>query len=150
WIVKNSLEFKNAQRVLVEGNTFENCWPQAQGGQFLLVTPRTQGGQQPWTFTGDIMVRSNSVKHVTNGFAVAGVDDFFVHPHTARVAIMNNLIEDMGAFPVTGANTGDLSGPGGGFFDLTFDHNTVINQGLLVRIAGAQTNTNLTFQNEIV
>ena len=35
WVVKNLLEFKNAQRVLIEGNTFEHCWQAAQGGSAI-------------------------------------------------------------------------------------------------------------------
>src|SRR5262249_35934369 len=113
WSVKNLLEFKNGQRALIEGNVFENNWPQAQGGHFMVITPRTEGGQMPWAFTGDITFRSNLVRHVTNGFGISGTDSPpFLHPHTARIAIVNNLFEDMGAYWVPGAHQGDFLGIG--------------------------------------
>jgi len=47
WVVKNHLEFKNATRVLVEGNVFENIWGGfSQFGAHVLLTPRNQA--QGW------------------------------------------------------------------------------------------------------
>ena len=39
WTVKNLLEFKNAQNVLVEGNTIENNWAAGQQG-YAIVSRR--------------------------------------------------------------------------------------------------------------
>ncbi len=41
WIVKNHLEFKSAQRVIVDSNTFENVWVSGQMGYSVLLTVRT-------------------------------------------------------------------------------------------------------------
>ena len=48
WTVKNILEFKNVQDVLVEGNTIENHWAAGQQGYAIVLTPRNQSGTSPW------------------------------------------------------------------------------------------------------
>src|SRR5205807_5782910 len=40
WSVKNILELKNAQRVVIDGNVLEHHWPAAQAGFSVLFTPR--------------------------------------------------------------------------------------------------------------
>jgi len=42
WPIKNLLELKNAQRVLIEGNLLENT------GAALVLTPRNQSGSARW------------------------------------------------------------------------------------------------------
>src|SRR5207245_7220395 len=64
WSVKNLLEFKNAQRVLVERNIFENCWAGGQTGDPVVITPRNQNGGGTWTVTKDMNIRLN--KHMNN------------------------------------------------------------------------------------
>ena len=49
WSVKNLLEFKNARRILVEGNVFENCWVNGQIGFALVLTPRNLNNTAPWS-----------------------------------------------------------------------------------------------------
>ncbi len=66
WNVKNLLELKNAQRVLVDGNVFEHNWQDGQTGFAILVTPRNQGGTAPWSVTQDITFTNNIVRHVGN------------------------------------------------------------------------------------
>ena len=46
WSVKNLFELKNAQRVLIDGNIFENCWVDAQTGFAIVFTPRNQEEQR--------------------------------------------------------------------------------------------------------
>ena len=47
WSVKNLFELKNARRVLVDGNVFENNWQHAQSGFAILFTVRNQDGNAP-------------------------------------------------------------------------------------------------------
>src|SRR5437870_1528130 len=42
WTVKNLVEFKNAQDVVVEGNVIENHWVGGQQGSAIVITPRNQ------------------------------------------------------------------------------------------------------------
>jgi hypothetical protein len=60
-MVKNHLEFKNADRVLVEYNTFENCWGGfSQNGYVVVVTPKNQGGNAPGAKVTNLTFRFNN------------------------------------------------------------------------------------------
>ena len=120
WTVKNLLEFKNAQRVLVEGNVFENNWPASQNGLSILVTPRNQDGGAPWSITQDIAFRSNKLVNVGQGFNVSGRDGNYSSQITRRVAIENNLIF---VSRLQGAD-GRIFQVIGGPVDVTVRHNT--------------------------
>ena len=67
WTVKNLLEFKNARRVLVEGNIFENCWVQAQRGFAILLTPRNEQRTAPWSCVEDVLIQKNLIRNVSAG-----------------------------------------------------------------------------------
>jgi hypothetical protein len=65
FIVKNLFELKNAQRVLVEGNLFENCWGGfSQNGYAILLTPKNQSNQCPLCRVTDITLRYNRITNV--------------------------------------------------------------------------------------
>src|SRR5260370_21827542 len=59
WTVKNLLELKNAQRVLVDGNLLQNNWTQAQTGVAVLFTPRNQDGTAPFSAVRDVTFTNN-------------------------------------------------------------------------------------------
>src|SRR4029079_8835004 len=40
WVVKNLIELKNAQRVVIDSNVIENNWAAAQDGYGIVLTPR--------------------------------------------------------------------------------------------------------------
>ena len=120
WTVKNLLEFKSAQRVLVANNTFENVWPAAQTGWAMLISPRNQDGAATWSVTRDITVESNVWLNVGQGLRVGGTDDTFPSLRTERVRIANNLIHVTGLENADGKMFGVLLGP----VDLVIDHNT--------------------------
>lgn len=90
WTVKNLLELKNAQRVLIEGNILENVWPQAQGGTAVVFTPRN-GGSAPWSVVQDVMFRNNVIRNATGGFGGQSADDSHPSRPMKRIAIVNNL-----------------------------------------------------------
>jgi Putative Ig domain len=77
FIVKNLLELKNAQRVLVDGNIMENCWGGfSQVGFAILITPKNQSGSNgsnicPICQVTDVVVRYNIVSHVGAGLQIA-------------------------------------------------------------------------------
>jgi len=72
WTVKNLFELKNAQRVLVEGNVFQNNWVDAQDGFALLLKSTNQDGGAPWSVTRDVTLRHNRVINVANGVNILG------------------------------------------------------------------------------
>ena len=55
YTLKNLIEFKNADTVLIEGNTIENNWAAAQEGYSILLTPRNQNGTAPWSVVRDVV-----------------------------------------------------------------------------------------------
>lgn len=77
FIVKNHLEFKNAQRALVEGNIFENVWGGfSQVGFNVLLTPKSQAGANganlcPLCKVQDITFRYNKLSHSGTGISIA-------------------------------------------------------------------------------
>ena len=71
FIVKNHLEFKNAARVLVEGNVMENTWGGfSQFGFSILLTPKNQNGHCPLCVLHDVTIRYGTISNVGNGITV--------------------------------------------------------------------------------
>lgn len=78
FIVKNFLELKNAQRVLVEANIMENNWGGfSQEGYGIVITPKNQaasngtGNLCPVCQVTDVTVRYNQMSHVGAGLQIA-------------------------------------------------------------------------------
>ena len=95
WTVKNLFELKNARRVRVEGNLFENCWGDAQVGFAILFTVRNQDGTAPWSTVEDVRFANNVVRHSAAGINILGRDDLQKSEQVRRVQIVNNLFEDI-------------------------------------------------------
>ncbi len=120
WSVKNLLEFKSGQRILVEGNVFENNWASAQSGFAVLITPRNQDGRAPWSVTQDITIRLNKFVNVGQGFNISGRDAPNPSQATRRVLIENNSIQVTRLRGAGGRIFQFLGGP----IDTTIRHNT--------------------------
>jgi len=79
FMVKNHLELKNASRVLVEGNIFENTWGGfSQAGYSVLLTPKNQAGVNgtnlcPICAVTDVTIRFNTISHAGAGISLANV-----------------------------------------------------------------------------
>jgi hypothetical protein len=82
WQVKNVFELKNARRVVVRGNVFENNWTNAQTGVAILITPRNQDGACTWCTVADVDFQFNVVRHTAGAFNLTGVDDHFPTPRS--------------------------------------------------------------------
>ncbi len=120
WPVKNLLELKNAQRVLIEGNLLENNW----GGAALVLTPRNQDGKAPWSVVQDVLFRNNMVQNADGGFVILSSDSEGLSQATKRVAVVNNLwlgFTDRFFLMVTGRSVA--------LEDFLVDHNTAIPGG---------------------
>ena len=130
---KNLFELKNAQRVLIEGNVFENVWPDAQAGYALMLTPRDGGstGSDSWTIITDVIVRSNLLKNCANGVAISGGGPTIAlsqggpTQHGGRFLVENNLIVGLGGDYTSGAPSGNFAILVLGPSDVQFQHNTV-------------------------
>ena len=117
WAVKNLFELKNARRVLIEGNLFENNWTHAQNGTAILFTVRNQDGKAPWSAVQDVTMINNVVRNAQTGFVVMGEDSPHRSQPSRRFLIRNNLFERMerSAFMITAAAD-----------DVEIDHNTFL------------------------
>ena len=131
WTVKNLVEFKNAEHVMVEGNTIQNNWAAGQQGYSILMTPRNQSGTAPWTIVKDVTVQNNVIRHMAAAFNILGYDNLATSLQTQDIVIRNNLVYDV----TTAWQTPNHPAParfaiiGGGPKNITIDHNTVDNNG---------------------
>jgi hypothetical protein len=147
WMVKNLLELKNARRVLIEGNLFENNWVQAQNGFAILFTVRNQDGSAPWSVVEDVTFRNNIIRHTASGINILGRDDNHPSRQAKRILIENNLFDDVG---------GDRWGGGGRLFqllngtaDVVIDHNTAFQKEDIILVSG-EPHRGFIFRNNIV
>jgi hypothetical protein len=95
WTVKNQFELKNAQRVLVDGNLFENNWGDAQNGYGVLFTARNQDGTAPWSMVRDVTFTNNIVRHTGGALNIMGTDNLNPSQPTQRILVQNNLFDDV-------------------------------------------------------
>ncbi len=147
YTVKNIFELKNAQRVKVDGNIFENCWVNAQVGYAILFTVRNEDGAMPWATVADVQFTNNIVRHASAGVNILGHDSNPAPSVTAHnIAIRNNLFEDL--------NSATWDGDGAFMkisesIDVTVDHNTIFQTGNAI-FAYGNANTNFAFTNNII
>ena len=129
--VKNLIELKNADTVMIEGNTIENNWAAGQQGYSILFTPRNQDNTAPWTVVQNVTVQNNVIRHVAAVFNVLGYDNNATSRQTNNIVIRNNLIYDVSTAYSTSGNPGNgwFAVIGNGPRNITFDHNTVDNDG---------------------
>ena len=81
WSVKNLFELKNARRVLVDGNTFQNVWLDSQHGYAIMLTPRNENGKAPWSAVEDLTFTRNLVINCSSGMM------FVIRLHTVCASI---------------------------------------------------------------
>ncbi len=129
WSVKNLCELKNAQRIVLEGNLFENNWMESQTGYAILIKSVNQDGTAPWCTTQDVDFKNNIVRHTGSAVNILGRAQDQLGGQTKRVRIKNNLFEDVSSTPWNGA---------GAFLqisdtpDVTVDHNTAMQTGNII------------------
>jgi hypothetical protein len=147
WTVKNLLELKNAQRMVIDSNIFENNWEAAQSGYSIVLTPRNQGGSAPWSVVQQIEFTNNIVRHVSSVFNILGQDDENASRLTNAVTVRNNLFDDVSSSRWGGAGLLVLTQGGS---NISFDHNTVFTDASSVVYADATTVSGFTFTNNII
>jgi hypothetical protein len=138
WTVKNLLELKNAQRVVIEGNVFENSWQDGQTGHAIVFTGRSQDGDDvtkvgvaPWSVVKDVQFTNNMVRHAGTGVQLLGIDYRYLnqYEHEQRINISNNIFEDISSAWGGAGHFLDISR---GVIDLKVTHNTIIHTGSIV------------------
>jgi Carbohydrate binding module (family 6)/Right handed beta helix region len=131
WTVKNLVEFKNAETVVVEGNVIENHWAGGQPGYAIVITPRNQNHTAPWSVTRDITIQNNVIRHVSGVFNILGYDNLAPSGQTENITVRNNLLYDVNTRygPAGTTVPARLAIIGAGPKNVRFDHNTVDNNG---------------------
>jgi hypothetical protein len=131
YTLKNLIELKNAENVTIEGNTIENNWAAGQQGYSIVLTPRNQDGTAPWSVVQNVTVRNNLIHHVAAVFNISGWDDLNSSQQTNAILISNNLVYDVSAAYGTSLSpaNGWFAVIGNGPTGVTFDHNTIDNDG---------------------
>lgn len=98
WLRKNLLEFKSAQRVLIEGNVFESMPQGGQVGGVLLFKSSSAGGGS-WQGTQDVTVRKCVIRGVRSGITIESIPEPTGTPRlitTSRITIEDVLGYDIG------------------------------------------------------
>jgi hypothetical protein len=149
WTIKNLFELKNARRVLVQGNVFEHNWVHAQSGFAVLFTVRNQDGSAPWSVVEDVTFTGNVVRSSASAISILGRDDSQASgsAQTRRIAIRNNLFDDIGGARWGGGGT--LFQILNGAADLIIERNTAFQAGNIVMAEGVP-NTGFVFRNNLV
>jgi hypothetical protein len=147
WVIKNLIELKNAQRVLIDGNVIQNIWTSGQFGFAVLLTPRNQSQHCSWCSVNDVTITHNLIQHSCGGTEIAGADNEWfpiVSLPSARVLVQNNVYGD-----ISGANW--CSGGGGWVFeiamnsqvatphDLILNHNTAFTDNRFLQLGDSGT-----------
>jgi len=96
WTVKNLFELKNARRVWVEGNIFENNWADAQSGVAILFTPRNQRGNAPWCTVEDVLFTKNILRNFPSFLKILSQDNTRGQSRqTKNIVVRDNLVEGL-------------------------------------------------------
>ena len=103
--VKNLLELKNAQRVLIDSNIMENTWGGfSQSGFAILLTPVNQFNHCSICKVTDVTIRYNSISHVGSGIQMANTFESNGNPPLdgQRYSIHDIVIDDINGIKFNG------------------------------------------------
>jgi len=109
--VKNLLELKNAQRVLIEGNIMEYSWPGfSQHGASIAIAGENAGNSTANSYISvtDVTIRYNRASHTASGMAItnpaltAGVPSLPI----ARFSVHDDVFDDISPAYQNGDTTG--------------------------------------------
>jgi len=97
FVVKNLFELKNAQRLLLEGNILENCWPgfTQHGGAIAVTGLNPPNRTLSYISVMDFTVRYNRTSHTASVLSLADLP-----PNNlpiGRISIHDNIFDDVSA-----------------------------------------------------
>jgi hypothetical protein len=95
--VKNSIEFKAVRGAVVDGNLIDGMWPDAQPGAAIVLTPRNQYNDSPWTVVEDVVIRGNKLTNHVGGYwiSILGTDNNAPSLQTSRITIEGNYTDSL-------------------------------------------------------
>lgn len=142
---KNTFEFKEVLRSLIDGNVFENSIGCAQHGQGPTFTVRAFYPNNDTADISDLTFTNNVVRHAQNGIdtsfrsGVIGSGNYMSRP-ARRWYIVNNLLYDITASPqgpVAGQPVSTWSSPGNRVLQWNTELSTTFTCNALRDAAGA-------------
>ena len=145
WTVRSLLEFRNAQRVVVDANVIENNWQSTASGFAVAFTVRSDGNAH-WSVVQNVLFSNNLVRHVPGAIEILGYDTTPTQ-ETNNIVIRNNLFEDVSA-TAYGGSGGFLLVNGGR--NIVVDHNTAIVDGNWTVGADRLVSQSFVFTNNII
>ncbi len=151
WLVKNLLEIKNAERVLVEGNVFDGSWTDGQVGFAFNLKSVNQDRTAPWSRAAEVTIRFNRISNVGGGFSLLGRDAPNVTTYAHHITIAHNVLSDVNTGPYQG--TGRIFQALDGVTDVRIEHNTFVGVGpvnSLLTLAGPAPLTGWVIRNNIL
>lgn len=146
WVIKNLFELKNARRVRMVGNVFENNWAAAQNGFAILFTVRTEYGRSPWNVIEDVTVYRNIIRHTGAVFNLLSNDAPYGGA-TRRILIKENVVEDVDNAKWGG--NGHFVQLLGAVENVTVDHNTAFFVNCPIVFGAFPVNPGLVYTNNI-
>jgi hypothetical protein len=152
WVIKNLVELKNAQRVLLDGNVIQYIWAAGQVGFAVLLTPRNQSGRCPWCSVNDVTMTHNLIRHASGGTEIAGSDYSRPSLPSARVLVQNNVYSDISIANWGGCGWAfeiDTSAATISPHDITLDHNTAFPDRIFLTLGDSGTTQSASFTNDI-
>jgi len=104
--LKCLFELKNAKRVQIVGNYFENAWD----GSAFRLTVRSEDGKAPFNTIEDVLVKDNVIDGAGEGINILGKDDYYegrkdgaAGQTLKRLTITNNLFLNIGTEQLGGS-----------------------------------------------
>lgn len=109
-VVKNSLECKACDGALLEDNAIDGNWTSGQTGNPIVLTPRNQYNDSPWTVVQNVIVRRNRTANTPDGYLVQilGTDNNAPTRPTRNITIESNLHTGRALVVTNGGLEGDL------------------------------------------
>ena len=138
WTVKNIFELKNARRVTIDRNIFENNWVDAQPGSGILFTVRNDGGGAPWATIEDVTFTNNIVKNTPSALNLLGTDELKPSGRAKKILISNNLFIGVSNTFLTMS----------GYPNVTIQNNTHIQNGNIMILHG-EPSPDFVYENNI-
>ncbi len=126
WTVKNLFELKNARRVIIDRNVFENHWVDAQPGPAILFTVRNDGGTAPWATIEDVTFTNNILRNSPAALNLLGTDDLKPSQRAKGLVISNNLFTGIKATFLLMS----------GYLNVTISNNTHLQSGNIMTLYG--------------
>jgi hypothetical protein len=147
WTVKNLFELKNAQRVHVDRNLFENNWLAAQVGYAILLKSVNQDGGAPWSVVQHVQFTNNVVRNVASAVNILGRDTRYPAIEANNISVRNNLFVNVSGAAFGGSGRMLLIN---GAAQVTFDHNTAIVDGTSAVFADVNATPGFVFTNNVL